>query len=233
MAEEVKKAQAAPQEEMDNTTEKIDNLVEESENFVKDNGKNIAIGVVALVAVIIGVMCYINLYSGPKETEAAESMFKAEQAFERDSFALALNGNGADAGFLSIIDEYGSTKAGNAAKMYAGLCYKEMGKYEDAIKYLKSYSSSDGIIENSVYGALGDCYWNNGDKDNAISSYKKAIDAKDKLVSPIYMKRLAVLYLANKDNENAKKYLEDLKTSYPESIEAKDADKLLSVANAE
>ena len=44
-------------------------------------------------------------------------MFKGEQYFAKDSFNLALNGNGADyEGFEAIIDQYGSTSAGNLAK---------------------------------------------------------------------------------------------------------------------
>jgi len=50
-------------------------------------------------------------------------MFFAEQYFEKDSLKLAMNGDGTNPGFIQIIDEYGSTKSGNLARYYLGICY--------------------------------------------------------------------------------------------------------------
>ena len=67
----------------------------------------------------------------PQEKKAAAAIFKGEQYFAKDSFNLALNGNGADFdGFEGIIDQYGSTASGNLAKAYAGICYFKMGETE-------------------------------------------------------------------------------------------------------
>lgn len=59
---------------------------------------------------------------------------------EKDSFQLALQGNGADfIGFKAIADEYSSTKAGNLAAAYSGLSLYNLGKYDEAITYLKNF----------------------------------------------------------------------------------------------
>ena len=85
-------------------------------------------------------------------------MFKGEQYFAKDSFNLALNGNGADyEGFEAIIDQYGSTSAGNLAKAYAGICYFKMGDNEKALGLLKSFSGSDDMISPDITGLNGDC----------------------------------------------------------------------------
>ena len=55
-----------------------------------------------------------------KENEAKAQMWMAEQYFERDSFNLALNGDGNYLGFLDIIEEYGITKSANLANYYYG-----------------------------------------------------------------------------------------------------------------
>ncbi len=60
-------------------------------------------------------------------------MFTAEYYFEKDSVDLALFGDGESYGFMDIIDDYGSTSAGNLAKYYSGICYYNKGEYEDAI----------------------------------------------------------------------------------------------------
>ena len=79
-------------------------------------------------------------------------MFKGEQYFAKDSFNLALNGNGADyEGFEAIIDQYGSTSAGNLAKAYAGICYFKMGENEKALDLLKSFSGSDDMILSLIH----------------------------------------------------------------------------------
>ena len=99
----------------------------------------------------------------PQEKKAAAAMFKGEQYFAKDSFNLALNGNGADyEGFEAIIDQYGSTSAGNLAKAYAGICYFKMGDNEKALDLLKSFSGSDDMISPAITGLIGDCYVNMG-----------------------------------------------------------------------
>ncbi len=58
---------------------------------------------------------------------------KLLNGFESDSMDLALNGNGANYGFLDIIDEYGSTPAGNSAHYYAGYSYYSKGDYYNTV----------------------------------------------------------------------------------------------------
>ena len=41
---------------------------------------------------------------------------------------------------MKLADEFSGTDAGNLANAYAGLCYAQLGKYEDAIKYLDKFS---------------------------------------------------------------------------------------------
>ncbi len=53
------------------------------------------------------------------EQEALKQMFVAENLFEKDSFNMALNGDGNAPGFLEIIDKYSSTPSGNLANYYA------------------------------------------------------------------------------------------------------------------
>ena len=229
---DLKKGNDAAVVEEDKTVEEIDTFLEKSESFVESNAKPIAIGVGVVVLLVIGLIYYFNGYRKPLNVEASEQMFKAEQAFQRDSFALALNGNGTTTGFLSIIDEYGSTDAGNAAKMYAGLCYKQLGDFENAIDYLKKYSTDAPIVEPAVNNAIADCYWELDKQDDAISYYKKAAAADDKVVAPIAMQRMAEIYILKKDKDNAIKVLDELKTKFMNTTRSGEVDKLISIANA-
>lgn len=205
-----------------------ENILETSENFIENNGKSLLIGLGVALIVILGIFYYIKGVKGPQNEEAAQAMFPAEQEFRRDSFNVALNGNANVVGFLSIIKEYGSTDAGNMAKAYAGICYKKLGDNEKAIEYLNSYSSSEGVIKPAIEGAIGDCYWDLQKEDEAIKAYKKAISSEDKLVSPIYLRRLGILYLKKEDKANAKIQFQTIKEKYSQSEQAREAEKYLA-----
>ena len=58
---------------------------------------------------------------------------------------LALLGDANGAGFLDVVDKYGSTPSGNLAKHYAGICYLRTGDLENAAKYLAKFSHLKGI----------------------------------------------------------------------------------------
>ena len=40
---------------------------------------------------------------------------------------------------LKSLDEFSGTAAGNLANAYSGICYAQLGKYEDAVKYLDKF----------------------------------------------------------------------------------------------
>ena len=92
---------------------------------------------------------YQNFYIKPLEQEAQIEAYMAELYFQKDSFNLALNGDGQYVGFLDIANDYGSTKIGNLANYYAGLCYLHTGEYESAIDYLEDFSSNDIILSSN------------------------------------------------------------------------------------
>ena len=75
------------------------------------------LGIVALAVIVGAFFGYRHGYLMPLQEKANVAIFKGEQYFLKDSFQLALNGNGADYdGFEAIIDQYGNTNAGNLAK---------------------------------------------------------------------------------------------------------------------
>ena len=148
----------------------VEVLVSRVEMFIEEHSKKIITGIVAVVVVVGAVLGIKYGYVIPREHKAAAELFKGEQYFAKDSFALALNGNGADyLGFEAIIDEYGSTDAGNLAKAYAGISYFKTGETEKALDYLKAFSGSDNMISPAIVGLIGDCYVNMGDVKVGVS----------------------------------------------------------------
>ena len=120
----------ATKEKDTNKELEVEEIVSKSEQFIENNSKKIIYGIIAVALVVGAVLGIKHGYLVPQEKKAAAAMFKGEQYFARDSFALALNGNGADyEGFEAIIDQYGSTDAGNLAKAYAGICYDKLSEH--------------------------------------------------------------------------------------------------------
>ena len=99
----------------------VEHVLTTAEYFFEKNAKIISIVFGAAVVVALLLLATHRFYTIPHETKAKEQIFTAEQYFEKDSFNLALNGDGNYPGFLDIIDNYGRTSAGNLAKYYAGI----------------------------------------------------------------------------------------------------------------
>ena len=130
-----------------------------SEAFlIKYKGK--ILGTIAAVVIIIaGFMGYKHFISEPNEMKASEALFKGEQYFGADNFETALNGDSIGyKGFLKVADEFSGTAAGNLANAYAGICYAQLGKYEDAVKYLDKFSAKDQLVSPAILGTIGNCY---------------------------------------------------------------------------
>lgn len=187
----------------------------------------VAIGIGVVAALYFG---YKYLYLGPREKEAVNAMFKAEEQFAKDSFALALeNPGGGFDGFLGIIDNYGGTKSSNLAHYYAGISYLNLGKFEEAKQYLEDYSAKDEVTSIMKTGALGDVEAELGNKEKAMELYKKAANASENdMLTPYYLHKIAMMYYADGKNKEATEQLEIIKSKYPDSNEFREAEKLLA-----
>jgi len=156
-------------------------------------------------------------------------MYIAEQYFEKDSFNLALQGDGNSMGFLDIINDYGITKSANLSNYYAGICYMHLGDYESAIQYLKKFESDDQAIQSIATGNIGDAYLETGRQKEALNMYLKAANRKNnQFVAPIYFMKAGALYEDMKDYKKALQTYETLQRKYPKSTETKDIEKYIA-----
>ena len=211
--------------------ENVEHALSKTEQFIEDNQKTLSIITLALILIVGGYWGLKKLYFQPLEQEALNSIYAAQNYFERDSFKLALNGDGNSLGFLDVIDEYGSTDPGELAQYYAGICYLHIGDYEQAIEYLSDFSSDDELINATKDGAIGDANLELGNKEEAISYYEKAADIDNEVTAPTYLMKLGLLY---EDMGNKSKALEAysmIKKQYKSSPEARSIDKYITRAS--
>jgi tetratricopeptide (TPR) repeat protein len=216
--------------EDDETLVDIVEVKEHAQDFFEKHQTLVIGGLAAILLLIGGYLAYKYAYHEPREMAGMEAMYKAEFQFKQDSFALALTnpGEGME-GFLDIIDNYSGTKASNLASYYAGISYLNLGQYEAAIDYLNDYSAHDDITPVTKYGALGDAHAELGDFDKALSNYNKAVKSDNDFLTPYYLNKLGVLNMKQGNNEEALKNYQRIADDYPQSAEAKDAKKYISL----
>lgn len=171
----------------------------------------------AIAVAVGGWWLYKSMIVAPKQKEAVAAMWHAQQQFDRDSFKLALeNPGGGFDGFISLADKFSGTPAGNSASYYAGICYLQMGDFDNAIKYLEDYSPEGDLLPAMKYGALGDCYSEKEDYGKALDFYEKAADAtKNDLLATYYLKKLGMLNEYQGNKEAAVKAYERIRRDFP------------------
>ncbi len=217
-------------------TTATEQILNSQETFFLKYRKQILIAVAAIIVIIAGFICYKSFIAGPRENKAATAMAKAQETFAQQDFQKALNGDKTNEGFLSIIENYGGTDAANLANGYAGLCYAQLGKWQEAVKYLDEFSpQDDAIISPAIVAALGNAYANTNQIDKAISTLKKAADMADSRaedgvnnsLSPIYLIQAARLLESQKKNDDALAIYKDIKEKYVNSPVSQEIDKYI------
>ena len=213
--------------------ENVENALSKTEQYIEDNQKSLTIIVLVIILIVGGYLGFKRFYLAPQEKEAQSQLFVAEQYFEKDSFNLALNGEGNYPGFLEIIDEYGLTKSGNLAHYYAGICYLHLGEYENAVQYLKKFDSDDQMLAPIAAGAIGDAYMELNEVKNAISFYVKAANMIDnKFTAPIYLMKAGIAHESLSNYSEALKLYTRIQKDYPESVEGRNAEKYIAKLQA-
>lgn len=194
---------------------------------------------IVLFAVVIsvgGVYAYNRFIKQPKEEKAAEAIYKVEQFFGMDSSNLVINGDGTTKGALSIIKNYDGTKAADRARYYAGISYLKLKDFNNAIKYLKEFSTDSKPVQMLAYTNLGHAYAEAGKKDDAVESYKKAANtfADDDNGAAENLALAAGLLQSMNKNKEALELYKEIKSKYPNTNKASEADKYIyKLSNSE
>ncbi len=209
--------------------ENVEHALTSSEAFIEKYQKQILYGLGAVAVIVVAVLAINNFYVAPRQNVAANEMYKSQAYFAADSFRVALEGDGIESiGFEEISSEYSMTPSGNLAKAYAGICYFNLGDYEQAVKFLSQYDGDDQYFSISVIGLIGDCYAEMNEPKNAIKFFSKAADSKNDVLAPYYLKKAATLLELEGDKEKALKNYQAIKDSYPMSAEAQEVDKYIA-----
>jgi|SRR6218665_272344 len=231
-------------DEKDSTTagvfNSLDATASKTEEWFEKNQKVIFGVVGALALIIVGYVAYQKFVAEPKQDEAANEMFEAQQNFQKatdgttasDSlYNLALKGSEGKFGFIDIADKYSGTDAGNLANYYAGIAYLNTGKFTEAIASLEKFKSDDAILGALAKGAIGDAYSQKNQPKEALDFYVKASEAnKNDLTTPRFLVKAGQAALAAGNKADALKYFTQVKEQYENTPEGASVDALIGLA---
>lgn len=166
-----------------------------------------AIGAILVVACF--VLSYFFIYRNPRLNKSFEAYNQVEiTAMGNDSIAAQE--------YKKVADKY-SNAAGNLAALSAGEALYNEGKYEEAVKYLDKFSSSDDVLDANATILKGDCYVNLKNYDKALDCYSKALKKAEgnSQIAPRVLLKEANVYDAQKKYDKALECYNTIKTEYP------------------
>ena len=201
--------------------------VSRTELFFQKYTKLILSILAVFVLVGAGLFCYYKFVHQPVVEEALGQMYPAEASFREGEFELALNGDGNVLGFAQIAKEYGS-KAGKSVYFYAGVCELQLGNYESALKYLRSYNGKDAILAARAEACKGDAYVGLENYKEALKCFESAAGRIDNIFAATYLLKAGAVCEKMGDDAKALAFYKRIKDQYPNSTEGYDIDKYIS-----
>ncbi len=222
-----------PQKKVSRREIKEDRLVTayfETREWIEINTKILSyIGIGLIGVVVIGFLWSKN--KAESNDKATTMLAKVVPYYDAGKYDLAINGVPQEGtqGLQSIVDEHGSTKAGQLAKLYLANSFYTIKNYDKALEYYDDVSVSDKMITASALAGVAACYEAEGDLSKAASYFEKAASKNMTLVqAPENLQRSAVNYAAVGKKEKAVELLQTLKKEFPTSTYAREVDRFIA-----
>lgn len=215
----------------DQNLENVQEALNTTSAWIEKNQNKLTWAVTIIVAIVVGVLAFNTYVIKPKAVEVNNENAKAVTYFMQGDWEKALNGDDAECiGFQAIADEYKCYQGGKLAALYAGICYYQLGQYEDAAAYLSKFSADDLTIEPAALQLLGDAYVQLEEYGKAAKAFEAAAKSGNDIIAPMSLKKAGFVHLELGNKVAAKKAFETIKADYPASTEAQDIEKYIAIA---
>ena len=191
-------------------------FVRAQESFYTHRSLFVGLGA-GIVAIVLGILGY-SYVQGARADQAEEILGGIILHYEREDFRVALDGSGEDIGLLDIIDQYGSTPAGNMARFYAADALFRLREYDKALALFEDFDGGGDIVGASVLAGQAAIYEMKAAFDRAGDLFRRAANAEDnRLLSPEYLKSAARAYESAGQYSDAEAALLMIRERYPDS----------------
>lgn len=204
------------------------------QTFFEKYKKAIIGAVIAVVVIVAAVIVYSTYVAKPRAEKASTALAKGQEYFNAEQFDVALKGDSAGfAGFLAVASDYSGTDAANLANLYAGLCYANLDKWQEAAQYLEAFDAQDDqMISPAAIGALGNAYAHLNQLDKAVETLKKAAaKADNNSLSPTFLIQAGEILESQGKKDEALKLYQEVKQKYFNSMAYQTIDKYIERAS--
>jgi tetratricopeptide (TPR) repeat protein len=142
-------------------------------NFYQSYKRQINIGIVVVVAVVIAGVVYVKNRADNHE-RALTQLSAVQSLFDSGQFQSAIDGvpERNIVGLKSIVDNYGGSPGGDLARFYLADAYFQLGKYQEALEQFKDCSPSDDLLKGSRDQGIASCYEALGDAGEAAEYFE-------------------------------------------------------------
>lgn len=202
--------------------------------FIEENKRRINI-VLTSVIVIVAVIFFYTKNRNADNDKAGTELAKVFSFYDNGQYQIAIEGVKEKniAGLKSIVDDYGSTNAGNLARFYLADAYFNLGKYAEALKEYEDFSPRGHLLTVSRLNGIGACQEALGNhKEAAVNFEKAASQYSNDLNAAENLNNAARNYAAAGQKEQAIELYKKLKKNYPTSTFARDADRFIAQLSA-
>ncbi len=196
-------------------------------SFYEDNKRTLGIILVALVVVVAGTLIYARNQAANNE-KATTALGKVLEFYDTNQLQLAIDGSAERGivGLKSIVDNYGSTDAGNLARFYLADAYFQLRKYDEALEQFDKFSGSEQLVSVSRLTGMAGCYEAKGEYEKAAEHYEKAATKYPKDVDAAgNLNHAADNYARAGKKDRALDIYKKLKKEYPTTQFGRDADR--------
>jgi tetratricopeptide (TPR) repeat protein len=206
----------------------------QARTWLDDNRNRLgSIGGVVIV-IILAIWFYSNNVRGNNE-KAALDFGKVFTYYDNGQYSIAISGIPEKnvAGLQTIVDNYGSTRAGNMARFYLANAYYETQNFDKALEYFDAYSGGNDLLQISAYAGMASCYEAKNDFRKAAEYYEKA--GVKKADDPNVAENLvnaARSYAKAGEKERALELLTKVKKEHPASPVLREYDRYLAEINS-
>jgi tetratricopeptide (TPR) repeat protein len=212
----------------------MEETLNRSEAFFLKYQKHIIGTLAAIIIIVAAGILYHTYVAVPKAQKDSTALAKGQEFFAAGQYDIALNGDSASfVGFAKLAGDL-SGDAGNLANLYAGLCYAQLDKWQEAVNYIEKFDGRDDqMISPAALGALGNAYAHLNQLDKAVATLKKAAEQADNnSLSPTFLIQAGEILESQNKKDEALKLYQTVKEKYFNSMAYQTIDAYIERASA-
>jgi type II secretory pathway pseudopilin PulG len=187
--------------------------------YFEANRQKVYIIIGVLAVVILGTIFYMMSKRSANESASLE-LSKTQQIYDQGLYTQAINGDSLNTtkGLLFIVNEYGSTEAGETAKILLGNSYYFLRDFDSADRWYKDYSGGNKIYKAAALAGVAAVFEAKENYIEAAKQFEKAATYdKEIATNDENLFYAARNYSKANDAAGFKRVYDMLKKDYPKS----------------